>query len=84
MDFGGGKCSTRRKGEDASMFLKVGRKIVNTDNLVDADVYEPGEALSPYRKGWQALDADFIGDKPRQLIGDRVYSLGTSKGGFKE
>lgn len=33
------------------MFLKVGRKIVNTDNLVDTDVFEPGEALRPYRDG---------------------------------
>ncbi len=33
------------------MFLKVGNKIINTDNLVDADVYEPGEGLSPHREG---------------------------------
>lgn len=29
------------------MFLKIGGKIVNTD----ADVYEPGESLSPHREG---------------------------------
>ncbi len=33
------------------MFLKIGRKILNTDNIVDADVYEPGESLSPHRDG---------------------------------
>ncbi len=33
------------------MSLKVSRKIINTDNLVDADVYEPGEPLSPYGEG---------------------------------
>ncbi len=34
------------------MFLKVGQKIINTDNLVDADVYEPGEELSPHGEGY--------------------------------
>ncbi len=46
--FAGGR---RRAQGGASMFLKVGRKLINTDNLVDADVYEPGEALSPYGDG---------------------------------
>lgn len=33
------------------MFLRVGRKILNTGNLVDADVFEAGEDLSPHREG---------------------------------
>ncbi len=33
------------------MFLKVGRKILNTDNMTDADVYEPGEELTSHREG---------------------------------
>ena len=33
------------------MFLRVGRKIINTDNLVDADVFEPGEDLRPHSEG---------------------------------
>ncbi len=33
------------------MFLKVGNKILNTNNIVDADVYEPGESLSPHQEG---------------------------------
>ncbi len=33
------------------MFLKVGRKILNTGNMTDADVYEPGEELTPHREG---------------------------------
>lgn len=33
------------------MFLRIGRKILNTDNLVDADVYEPGEDMHPHRDG---------------------------------
>ncbi len=31
------------------MFLRVGSKILNTANLVDADVFEVGESMSPYR-----------------------------------
>ncbi len=31
------------------MFLKIGTKILNTDNFIDADVYEPGEELHPHR-----------------------------------
>lgn len=31
------------------MYIRVGRRIINTDNLVDAEVYEAGEALSPHR-----------------------------------
>ncbi|MDP9410119.1 MAG: hypothetical protein M3R38_23030 [Actinomycetota bacterium] len=33
------------------MFLKVGSKILNTENLVDAEVFEVGEPMSPYRDG---------------------------------
>ncbi len=33
------------------MFLRISDKILNTDNLVDADVYEPGDSLSPHREG---------------------------------
>ncbi len=33
------------------MFLRIGRKILNTGNLTDADVYEPGEDLSPHMEG---------------------------------
>ncbi len=33
------------------MFLKVGRKILNTGNMTDADVYEPGEELTPHGEG---------------------------------
>ncbi len=33
------------------MFLRIGSKIVNTDNFTDADVYEPGDSLSPHREG---------------------------------
>lgn len=33
------------------MFLRIGRKILNTDNLVDVEVYEPGEPLHPHRDG---------------------------------
>lgn len=33
------------------MFLRIGKKIINTVNLVDADVYEVGEPPSPYRNG---------------------------------
>ncbi len=33
------------------MFLRIGSKILNTDNLVDADVFEPGEELTPYGEG---------------------------------
>lgn len=33
------------------MFLKVGQKLINTDNLVDADVFEPDEPLSPHGEG---------------------------------
>lgn len=32
------------------MFLRVGRKIINTD-FTDADVFEPGEDLRPYCNG---------------------------------
>lgn len=32
------------------MYLRVASKIINTDNLVDADVYEVGESLMPYRE----------------------------------
>ena len=35
------------------MFLRIGSKIINTDNLTDADVYEPGESLSPHGE-WRA------------------------------
>ncbi len=31
--------------------MKVGSKILNTDTLVDADVFEVGEPMSPYRDG---------------------------------
>lgn len=34
------------------MYLRVGRKIINADNLVDADVYEPGEELTPCGGGY--------------------------------
>lgn len=30
------------------MYIKIGRRILNTDNLVDAELYEAGEPLSPY------------------------------------
>ncbi len=33
------------------MYRKIGRKILYTDNLVDADVFESGESLSPYGEG---------------------------------
>ncbi len=33
------------------MFLRIGRKILNAGNLVDADVYEPGDDLAPHREG---------------------------------
>ena len=33
------------------MFLRIGRKLINSDNLVDVDVYEVGEDLTPYREG---------------------------------
>ncbi len=33
------------------MFLRIGKKLLNTENLVDGDVYEPGEDLSPHREG---------------------------------
>ncbi len=33
------------------MYLKIGRKILNTENITDADVYEPGEELSPHGDG---------------------------------
>lgn len=33
------------------MYLKIGRKILNTDNLVDTNVFESGESLSPYGEG---------------------------------
>lgn len=33
------------------MFLRIGSKILNTENMTDADVYEPGEPLSPYGEG---------------------------------
>ncbi len=33
------------------MFLRIGSKVLNTDNMTDADVYEPGEPLSPYGEG---------------------------------
>ncbi len=33
------------------MYLRVASKIINTDNLVDADVYEPGEEMHPHRDG---------------------------------
>ncbi len=33
------------------MFLRIGSKIINTDNFTDADVYEPGEELTPHREG---------------------------------
>jgi hypothetical protein len=38
------------------VFLKVGNKIINTDNLVDADVYEPGEELTLHSEGSSAAD----------------------------
>ncbi len=34
--------------EEWGVYLRVGRKIINSDNLVDADVFEPGEPLSPH------------------------------------
>lgn len=33
------------------MFLKVGRKILNTATMTDAHVYEEGEDLSPHSEG---------------------------------
>lgn len=33
------------------MFIRIGRKILNTDNFTDADVLEPGEELTPHRDG---------------------------------
>ena len=33
------------------MFLRIASKIINTGNMVDADVFEVGEYLSPYREG---------------------------------
>ena len=30
------------------MYLRIGRKILNTENMTDADVYEPGEPLHPH------------------------------------
>lgn len=33
------------------MFLRIDSKIINTENLVDADVYEPGEEMRSYREG---------------------------------
>lgn len=33
------------------MFLRVGRKIINTDNITDAEVFEPGESLRPHGEG---------------------------------
>jgi hypothetical protein len=33
------------------VYLKIGRKIINTSNLVDADVYEVGEDMTPHRDG---------------------------------
>jgi len=33
------------------VYLRVASKIINTDNLVDADVYEVGEDMAPHRNG---------------------------------
>ncbi len=33
------------------MFLRIGRKLINTDNMADADVFEVGEEMTPYREG---------------------------------
>lgn len=33
------------------MYLRIGSRILNTENMTDADVYEPGEALSPLGEG---------------------------------
>lgn len=33
------------------MYLRIASKLVNTDQFTDADVYEAGESLSPYREG---------------------------------
>ena len=33
------------------MYLKMGRKIINSDNITDADVYEPGADLSRCGEG---------------------------------
>lgn len=30
------------------MYLRIGKRIINTDNLVDAELYEEGEDLSPH------------------------------------
>ncbi len=38
------------------VYLRIGNKIVNTDNIVDADVYEQGEYLSPHGEGSSAAD----------------------------
>lgn len=61
------------------MYLRVGRKIINTDNLVDADVFEPDESLSPHREGradmltvvitTTAMETDEDGTlKPRRIV----------------
>jgi len=33
------------------VFLRIASKIINTGNMVDADVFEVGEDLTPYREG---------------------------------
>ncbi len=33
------------------MYLRIGRKIINSDNVTDADVFEPGEDLLPHGEG---------------------------------
>ena len=38
------------------MFFRIGRKIVNTGNVVDADVYEQGEVLPLYGEGSSAAE----------------------------
>ncbi len=67
------------------MFLRIGRKIINTENLVDADVFEVGEELAPYRDGQAeertvvltttALEAAEDGTlEPRRIVVEGEYA----------
>lgn len=60
------------------MYIKVGRRIINTAAITDAEVYEAGDALSPYVAEYAeartvvlhmaALTVDYQGlQGPRQL-----------------
>ena len=52
------------------MYLRIGRKIINTDNITDADVFESGEKLSPHLEGLAEERTVVIATTATETAGD--------------